>query len=96
MKYMKEKDSMIVRIVIDDDRKEKFIIDEKEILDFSFDSLDRIITICATTEVKIIVESEETLENYKTLIEEIVKGARSKEFLEAVRAANDASKKLVD
>ena len=86
MKYIEEKNIMLIKIFNDNDVT-KMNIDE-EISVFDFEALDNLIEKIVSSSADIIVNADEGLENYKTLIEELIKEIKSEDFQKALQEVN--------
>lgn len=86
MKYIEEKNIMLIKIFNDNDVT-KMNIDE-EISVFDFEALDNLIEKIVSSSANIIVNADEGLENYKTLIEELIKDIKSEDFQKALQEVN--------
>ena len=86
MKYIEEKNIMLIKIFNDNDVT-KMNIDE-EISVFDFEALDNLIEKIVSSSTDIIVNADEGLENYKTLIEELIKEIKSEDFQKALQEVN--------
>lgn len=86
MKYIEEKNIMLIKIFNDNDAT-KMNIDE-EISVFDFEALDNLIEKIVSSSADIIVNADEGLENYKTLIEELIKEIKSEDFQKALQEVN--------
>ena len=86
MKYIEEKNIMLIKIFNDNDVT-KMNIDE-EISVFDFEALDNLIEKIVSSSADIIVNADEGLENYKTLIEELIKEIKGEDFQKALQEVN--------
>lgn len=77
---------MLIKIFNDNDIT-KMNIDE-EISVFDFEALDNLIEKIVSSSADIIVNADEGLENYKTLIEELIKEIKSEDFQKALQEVN--------
>ena len=77
---------MLIKIFNDNDVT-KMNIDE-EISVFDFEALDNLIEKIVSNSADIIVNADEGLENYKTLIEELIKEIKSEDFQKALQEVN--------
>lgn len=77
---------MLIKIFNDNDVT-KMNIDE-EISVFDFEALDNLIEKIVSSSADIIVNADEGLENYKTLIEELIKEIKSEDFQKALQEVN--------
>lgn len=86
MKYIEEKNIMLIKIFNDNDVT-KMNVDE-EISFFDFEALDNLIEKIVSSSADIIVNADEGLENYKTLIEELIKEIKGEDFQKALQEVN--------
>ena len=86
MKFIEEKNIMLIKIFNDNDII-KMNIDE-EFGVFDFDTLDNLIEKIVSSSSDIIVNADEGLENYKTLIEELVNEIKGEDFQKALQEVN--------
>lgn len=77
---------MLIKIFNDNDVT-KMNIDE-DISVFDFEALDNLIEKIVSSSADIIVNAAEGLENYKTLIEELIKEIKSEDFQKALQEVN--------
>ena len=82
MKYIEEKNIMLIKIFNDNDVT-KMNVDE-EISVFDFEALDNLIEKIVSCSSDIIVNADVGLENYKTLIDELIKEIRGEDFQKAL------------
>lgn len=86
MKYIEEKNIMLIKIFNDNDVT-KMKVDE-EISVFDFEALDNLIEKIVSCSSDIIVNADAGLENYKTLIDELIKEIRGEDFQKALQEVN--------
>lgn len=77
---------MLIKIFNDNDVT-KMNVDE-EISVFDFEALDNLIEKIVSSSTDIIVNADEGLENYKTLIEELIKEIKGEDFQKALQEVN--------
>lgn len=77
---------MLIKIFNDNDVI-KMNVDE-EISVFDFEALDNLIEKIVSCSSDIIVNADEGLENYKTLIDELIKEIKGEDFQKALQEVN--------
>lgn len=85
---------MKIKIINAENDKKQFSINDEDLLDFTYESLKRIINEALSCDDEPDFETASGLEDYETLIKELIKKSRTDDFKNAVRNAKDCASKV--